>query len=142
MNAPIIRLARKEDAGAIDELIFKWLDWQCPKRVETFLKVLDDKNHMVLVAEVNEQTVGVLHMLFYSDILHGALNAHIVLLLVKQGYRGKGIGRKLLDEAVKRARERDVAEMHVDTTFDQAARFYRKYGFKDNGVWLELSLEK
>jgi hypothetical protein len=28
--------------------------------------------------------------------------------------------------------------MHVDTI--ETPNFYRKYGFKDDGVWLELSL--
>jgi len=30
--------------------------------------------------------------------------------------------------------------MHVDTKFEDAAKFYRKYGFKDDGVWLEIRL--
>lgn len=73
-------------------------------------------------------------MLFYLDIVHGGLNSHILLLYVREGYREKGIGRALLNEAVK------VVEMHADTIFEDAAKFYRKQGFRDGGVMLELSL--
>jgi len=47
----------------------------------------------------------------------------------------------LLDEAVKQAVKRGVVEMHVDTIYEDAAKFYRKYGFKDDGVMLELSIK-
>ncbi|KPV65515.1 MAG: hypothetical protein AOA65_0119 [Candidatus Bathyarchaeota archaeon BA1] len=30
--------------------------------------------------------------------------------------------------------------MHVDTIFKEAAEFYQKHGFKDDGVWLERTL--
>ncbi len=79
-------------------------------------------------------------MLFYLDIVHGGLNSHILLLYVREGYREKGIGRALLNEAVKHAVERRVVEMHADTIFEDAAKFYRKQGFRDGGVMLELSL--
>jgi len=93
------------------------------------------------VAEVGGQIVGVLHLLFYLDILHGGLNSHVLLLLlVKDEYRRRGIGRKLLDEAVKYAVERKAIEMHVNTIFKEATKFYRRYGFKDSGVTLELQL--
>jgi hypothetical protein len=34
------------------------------------------------------------------------------------------------------------AEIHVDTVFEDAVKFYKKYGFKDNGVMLELPLNR
>jgi ribosomal protein S18 acetylase RimI-like enzyme len=62
-------------------------------------------------------------------------------VFVKEEYRRKHIGKKLLDEAVKQAIKRGAIEMHVDTTFEEAAKFYRQYGFKDDGVMLELQLK-
>jgi ribosomal protein S18 acetylase RimI-like enzyme len=134
-----VRLAKGDDAKIIEDEITEWLRWEC-ERTETFLKALENRNHLILVAEAEGQIVGVLHLLFYLDILHGGLNCHIILLFVKEGYRGRGIGKKLIDEAVKHADKRRVIEMHVDTTFEDAAKFYRNYGFKDDGVMLELSL--
>lgn len=140
-----IRLAKEEDAKTIEDRIFEWLlekgweKWQ-RERAETTRKALLDKNHMILVAEVNGEIVGVLHLIFYMDILLGGLNSHVNFLLVKKEYRRRKIGSNLLDEAVKQAREKRADEMHVDTIFEDAAKFYRKYGFKDDGVWLELPL--
>jgi GNAT superfamily N-acetyltransferase len=134
-----IRLAKDEDAKAIEDMISDWLKWKL-ERVKTFLEVLREKDHLILISEVDGQIVGVLHLLFYLDILNGGLNSHVILLFVKEEYRGRQIGKRLLDEAVKHAVKRGAVEMHVDTIFDDAARFYRRYGFRDDGVMLELSL--
>lgn len=135
-----IRLANEGDFKAVNEMIVEWLKWEI-ERAETFFNVLRDSNHLVLVAEVNGQIVGILHMLFYRDILHGGLNSHVLLFLVHENYRKKQIGKKLLEETVNQAVKREVIEMHVDTTSEEAAKFYKKYGFKDNGVMLELTLK-
>jgi GNAT superfamily N-acetyltransferase len=114
-----------------------WEKWQ-RERVETVHKALLNENHLVLVAEADGKIVGVLHLIFYLDILLAALNCHVNFLLVRKEYRGRKIGSKLLDIAVKKARKKGAIEIHVDTI--EAPNFYRKYGFKDDGVWLELSL--
>jgi GNAT superfamily N-acetyltransferase len=135
-----IRRANDGDFKAINDMIIEWLKWKI-ERAKTFFDVLRDSDHLVLVAEVEGQTVGMLHLLFYLDILHGGINAHVLLLFVKEEYRGGQIGKKLLDEAVKQAVKKGVIEIHADTIYEDAAKFYRKYGFKDNGVMLELSLK-
>jgi len=145
MQAPETRLAERKDARAIESLISEWSKqqwptWQ-PERKETILKVLDKRNnHLILVSETPDEVVGVLHLVFYPDILLGSLNCHVNFLLVKEGYRGRGIGSGLLDEATDQARKKGALEMHVDTKFEDAAKFYRRYGFKDDGVWLEIRL--
>jgi len=146
MQEPTIRVATKEDTRAIENLIFQWSkehwsSWQV-ERVNTILQTLEDKNHLILVSTSPKGITGVLHLIFYPDVVTGSLNCHLNFLLVKKEYRKRGIGRSLLDEAVKQARKRGVNEMHVDTIFEDAARFYRNYGFKDDGVWLELSLRE
>jgi len=47
------------------------------------------------------------------------------------GERGKGIGKILLDFAVK---ERYVTKVDVNAQNTAAAEFYRKYGFKETGL--------
>jgi GNAT superfamily N-acetyltransferase len=139
-----IRVATKKDAGAIEDAILEWSreqwpNWQ-PERARTIHDVLKDQSHLLLISTTPEAVAGVLHLIFYSDVVTGSLNCHLNFLLTRKEHRKKGIGRSLLDEAVSHARSRGVNEMHVDTMFEEAAKFYRKYGFKDDGVWLELSL--
>ena len=134
-----VRLAKDKDAKTIEDMIADWLKWKL-ERVRTFFEALRDSNHLILVAEVEGEIVGILHLLFYLDISHGGLNSHIILLFVKEEYRGRQIGKRLLDEAIKYAVKRGAIEIHVDTIFNDAAKFYKKYGFKDDGVMLELPL--
>jgi GNAT superfamily N-acetyltransferase len=139
-----IRVATRRDVRTIEEAILEWSreEWPCwqPERARTIQNVLEDKSHLLLISTTSEAVVGVLHLFFYPDVVTGSLNCHLNFLLTKKEYRKKGIGRSLLDEAVRHARSRGANEMHVDTIFEEAAEFYRKYGFKDDGVWLELSL--
>ena len=146
MEKPSVRVAMKKDAGAIDDLISEWSKrewphWQVERR-EIIVQALEDKNHLILVASTTEKIADVLHLIFYSDVVTGALNCHLNFLLVKEEYRRKGIGHNLLKEAIRQARQKGANEMHVDTIFEDAATFYRKYDFKDDGVWLELSLRE
>jgi len=140
-----IRVAIDKDVTAIEDAIFEWSREQWPKwkpeRTEIIRQILKNRHHSILVSTIPNMVIGVLHLVFYPDIVTGTLNCHLNFLLVKKEYRRKGIGRNLLDEAVRLARKRGVNEMHVDTMFEKAAEFYRKYGFKDDGVWLELSLK-
>jgi len=146
MQEPRIRIATKEDARTIENMILEWSKQQWPSwqvdRVRTILQALADKNHLILVAVTTKRITGALHLIFYPDLVTGSLNCHLNFLLIQKEYRRKGVGHSLLNEAVKHARKRGVNEMHVDTIFEDAARFYREYGFKDDGVWLELSLRE
>ena len=132
----------------IDNLISEWTKPQWPafqpeNRAKTLAEALSNKkNHLILAYEDSTEILGVLHLIFYWDILLGARNCHLNFLLVKEGYRDRGIGSALLNEAIRNARKKGAAEMHVDTKFEDAVKFYRKIGFTDDGVWLELSLRE
>jgi N-acetylglutamate synthase-like GNAT family acetyltransferase len=142
MDCLIIRPAKGEDAKAIEDMIYRWMHWQLD-RVETIRRAIKDENHDIIVAEMDGKIVGVLHQIFHLDILHAGLNSHIILLLVDEEYRGRGVGAKLLKTAIEKAKEKGALEAHVDTIlYMEAADFYRKQGFKDDGVYLELNLQK
>lgn len=116
-----IRRAAGGDFAAIQQLIGEWLNWEID-RAKAFSDALHDDNNVAIVAEVDGQVTGFLHLLFYTDILHGGINAHVLLLVVREEYRRRQIGRKLLDEAVKQAIKRGAIELHVDTTFREAEK--------------------
>jgi GNAT superfamily N-acetyltransferase len=145
MQETKIRTATNKDVEVIENAILEWSrqqwpDWH-PERVGTIRQILKDKCHSLLLSETPDAVTGILHLIFYPDIVAGSLNCHLNFLLVKEEYRKKGVGRRLLDEAVRLAKRQGVNEIHVDTIFEDAAEFYRKYGFKDDGVWLELPLK-
>ena len=59
---------------------------------------------------------------------------YIDILWVREDYRKKGIGSKLLTEAEKKAVKRGCHHVHVDTMSWQAPDFYKKHGYEVVGI--------
>jgi putative acetyltransferase len=55
-------------------------------------------------------------------------------LYLKAGERGRGLGKHLLNMALKMAKESGYARIHLETTskFVEAVALYRKFGFNTN----------
>ena len=54
---------------------------------------------------------------------------HIELLWIAEPYRGSGLGRSLIEQAEKFARENECSNAFVETTSWQAKPFYEKNGY-------------
>ncbi|WP_342509635.1 GNAT family N-acetyltransferase [Sporosarcina sp. FSL K6-2383] len=59
---------------------------------------------------------------------------HIDFLWVDESLRGKGYGKKLLDQIEKTARENNCKLIQLDTFSFQAPDFYQKYGYQIVGI--------
>lgn len=86
---------------------------------------------LILVARQKNQIVGMVNLLFTVST---ALGQRVVLLedlVVCPTQRGKGIGSKLLQHAIKAAKLHDCHRITLltDLTNEAAQRFYRKHGF-------------
>lgn len=59
----------------------------------------------------------------------------IVRMSVEREHRRKGLGRRVVDELVSRARNRDMTEIRVltDTPWTSAVELYRSCGFVEVG---------
>lgn len=64
----------------------------------------------------------------------------IETLAIDAGYRGRGIGRQLLQAAAQIAREKgyDGVELQVNAKNADAYAFYKKYGFTEKSINMEL----
>jgi ribosomal protein S18 acetylase RimI-like enzyme len=62
-------------------------------------------------------------------------------LYVPPAYRGKGMGRKLVEVALKKARKLDYSYARLDTLafMDSALGLYRSLGFYDIEAYLDMS---
>lgn len=58
---------------------------------------------------------------------------YIELLWLEEGARKKGLGRRLMQEAEKRARRARKEHIYLNTYSFQAPGFYRKLGFRSFG---------
>ena len=94
---------------------------------------------IVLLAEHEGRTVGLLSMFMRLDLYHGGLVCAIDELVVEDGFRRQGVGSELLHEAKRRAEDAGCAEISISTLVDNqpAIRLYRRQGFVDEALLLE-----
>lgn len=134
----VIRQAEEKDTPALEELFLQFSELPL-QRDQTLHKIMKETNSELLVAESNQEIVGLIHQIFFLDPFHAGLNSYITSLFVKESHRKEGIGSQLLHKAIENAKKKSVIEVHVDTEEDntRAIEFYQKHGFKKVGVIFE-----
>lgn len=94
------------------------------------------KNVSFILRDENENIVGgITGTIFWY-------NLHIDLLWVDESQRGKGYGKKLLDNIEEFASENNCTIIHLDTFSFQAPNFYQKNGYEVVSVIEEPSTKE
>ncbi|AOT72473.1 GNAT family N-acetyltransferase [Geosporobacter ferrireducens] len=96
--------------------------------------------YLNLVAEIDEKIVGFISIIFYKTLFHKGGTALINELIIRSSYRGKGIGKLLIESAKEEAIKRGMDELEVGTeiTNKEAQCFYKKCGFNEEYVLLGM----
>lgn len=96
--------------------------------------------YLNIVAEVNGMVVGFISVIFYKTLYHKGGTALINELVISNNYRGKGIGRLLVEKVKEEALKRGMDELEVGTeiTNKRAQSFYKKCGFDEEFVLLGM----
>ena len=102
--------------------------------------LLDDQ--LVAVAELDGRIVGEAEVFFSEELLGGKTRriAHLDVIEVHPDFRGRGIGRALVEFVEEIARERKVQFLTVQPE-EGAVGFYRKLGFDEllyEGILVEV----
>lgn len=99
----------------------------------------------VLVCVCGEQIIGLIS--FSQRSISGGPSVsrkvlYIDSLAVLDGYRGMGVGHKLLDRVTQFAREEgfDTMELKVNARNEGAIRMYQNYGFRKESILMALPL--
>jgi len=97
----------------------------------TLRKMLASPEWTFLLAEEGKKGAGLLVLLLLPSLYHGGNMAAITELIVTGGFRGRGVGAMLVEEAKRMARTRGCAEIDVSVEVqnEQAIGFYQKLGF-------------
>jgi GNAT superfamily N-acetyltransferase len=135
MNHSACRIERAtiDDADAVRTLLAQ-LGYlvDVERLVRTLRLVLDDPSAAVLIARDRDGAVALVSMDLHPRIALGGLVATLDEVVVAERARGRGIGRAIVAEAVRRARDAGAVriELHTRRTRDAYRRgFYVKNGF-------------
>ncbi len=143
----MVRFARKEDYEAINALrapvcalhsngypaLFKPVF--AKDHQERVLKMMEDPEQDVLVAEENGQLLGFAMVEYIkreeTNSIYAVHEAHIVEIGVDETSQGKGIGTALIQAVKDAAKVRGCRSVQLDVwEFNKSAlRFYEKLGF-------------
>jgi GNAT superfamily N-acetyltransferase len=149
-ESPAVRAARAEDLAPILSLLSQLSDAMetpveaLPERVASNIqRFMQGPDHAVFVAERRGDVLGLISV----DIRHTLLNPSPVALIdelvVAESARGMGVGRRLIVEAIRYARQQGCGELEVGTERGNTAaqEFYRECGFDQEHVLLEMELD-
>jgi len=95
-------------------------------------KILDDSNHIIHIAELDDKIVGSTTLLIEQKFIHkGGLVGHIEDVVVREGYEGRPekIGKRIVESLLTVASNRGCYKTILDCK-DDVKEFYEKIGFK------------
>ena len=137
MSPALIRIAHYEDAHALHAMVLELAEYSGEKNKVTssaddFQRYgfADQPAFESLIAEHHGDAVG-LSLFFYNfSSWQGTLGVYIQDLYVKPTHRGLGLGRNLIIETDRRARQRgaDHLRLSVDSDNKSAQHFYQHLG--------------
>ena len=140
-EGPVVRCAETGEARAVAELLhafnreFGEPSPPVANLAERITELLDGGDTVVLL--VGDGPDGVAVLRFRAAIWSIGLECHLAELYVVPARRGQGLGRALMEAALREARDRgaDIMEIGVDEPDLAARRLYESLGFtnRDGG---------
>lgn len=133
-----IERANSTDINLIHRLLLKQFDeHDIPVSQQVLRRAVaalleDDRKGLLLVARQGGEIVGVAAVSFAWTLEHGGKSAWLDELYVLPERRGRGVGRALLGEVKRAARELGCAaiDLEVDQEHSRAERLYAREGFR------------
>lgn len=149
----IFRKATRNDVQAIvkmladDELGIEREKYQIPLSQEyyrAFKNINDDTNQeLIVIEDNNSEIIGTLQLSFIQYLTYkGGVRAQIEAVRVGKENRGMGLGTKLFDWVIQRAKKRKahVIQLTTDKKRPEALKFYQNLGFVDSHEGMKMHL--
>lgn len=147
-----IRTARRDDLPAIIGLLADDILGEAREDagetlpsayVTAFDAIAADARNELMVVDDAGAVVGVLQLTFIPSLTHrGGERAQIEGVRVAASHRSQGIGRRMFDWAIERARQRGcrIVQLTTDKRRPDAHRFYASLGFVASHEGMKLML--
>ena len=133
MIMKIIRSPKETDLKIINNLLYQ-LDVNCQRKTHNFIKkIFQQKNVKIIGIYKNNQPqslIAMIFLIFYQTF--SGYRCRIEDLVVDKNERGKGLGKKLLKEAIKIVKTKRVEFIELTSRPERkvANILYQKMGFK------------
>lgn len=102
-----------------------------------------DPNNQLIVAEFNNELVGMLQLTFIPYLTHiGSWRCLIEGVRIHEKFRGKGFGEMMFEEAIRIAKTKgcSLVQLTSDKQRPDALRFYEKLGFISSHEGFKLQI--
>lgn len=112
---------------------------------DAFDEIDRDPHNQLVIAEVDGEVIGTLQLTFIPYLTYqGGKRAQIEAVRVDPRYRSHGIGGRLFEWAITRAREEQcrLVQLTTDNTRPDARRFYERLGFVASHAGMKLDLKR
>jgi len=148
----IIRLATKQDVTAIVRLLAddilgaqreRYLEPLPAEYYAAFAAINADSNNFLIVSEIDNKIIGTLQLTYITYLTYiGGTRALIEAVRVDNEYRGKGVGKTMLNWAISKAKKDGchLMQLTTDKKRPEALEFYTKLGFTASHEGLKLFL--
>lgn len=113
------------------------------KYIQAFAAIQADPNQELTVVEMDNTIVATFQLSFIQYLTYeGGLRAQIESVRVHSAHRGQGIGTKVFEYAIHRARVKNchLVQLTSDKKRPDAIRFYEMLGFKASHEGMKLVL--
>ena len=137
----IVRLLADDDLGSQRERYEEPLP---DSYYSAFEQINSDSNHQLIVADLNGDVMGTLHLMFLPSISYqGGLRAQVESVRVDKKCQNRGIGSEMMKWAIEHARERGahIVQLTTHKTREDAHRFYERLGFTGSHLGMKLALK-
>lgn len=137
----IVRLLAEDELGSLRE---RYENPTPESYYAAYELITGDPNHELIVAELNGEVVGTLHLMFLPSLsFQGGLRAQIESVRVDIRHQNQGIGTEMMKWSIERAKggSAHIVQLTTHKSRADAHRFYERLGFKGTHLGMKLSLE-
>tara|TARA_B100000214_G_C23731526_1_gene519030 strand:- start:30 stop:482 length:453 start_codon:yes stop_codon:yes gene_type:complete len=105
-----------------------------------FFSYLEPNTHIYVLINPENELVGMGTLVIESKLIHGGSKvAHIEDVVIDKIFRGKGYGKILMDNLIKKAQKFNCYKIILNCK-EKNIGFYEKAGFQQNSATMSLYL--
>ena len=137
----IVRLLADDELGSMRE---RYENPIPESYYSAFALIHGDPNHELIVAELNGEVIGTLHLMFLPSLsFQGGLRAQVESVRVDTHHQNQGIGHRMMKWTIERAKVRGahIVQLTTHKSRADAHRFYERLGFKGTHLGMKFSLD-